>query len=382
MALNLDKLIGAHRFVWHSKTLGKVLVHNLTVSANSTLNAAYANYIDADSSEFVRSLVSTVCQLDLDDSDRYTDERVTPEQADSLTDEELNEFAKKFLEANSYLKNDQNKSKTKKKKNKEGELVTTIEHEKRGDAEKSEGESDCDLLKRLMHHYQLHQEERTKKLFESLKPKNIFSNSVLDLIGENQRISDRLGVTLRDYEPIRPIEMPENPVYETNRQLEALGREFRGTSSLVKNMNDLGLQMAVDMASSSKTSKRHNTIMIAIGLLTLIFSAVMSYLSYVSSDETASATQELLKKTNTDQNIALASSIKNAESMNLRLVEIRDVLANISKQLDISGNHSDQLASEINKLSKLLEDNHITKGSTGQPEAAPRVPRDTPSGGQ
>jgi len=380
--LNLDKLICAHRFVWNSKTLGKVLVHNLTVSADSTLNAAHANYIDADSADFVRSLVSTVCQLDLDDSDKYTDERVTADQAGSLTDEELNEFAKKFLEANSYLKNDQEKSKTKKKKNKEGELVKTIEYEKRGDAEKSEGESDCDLLKRLMHHYRLHQEERTKKLFESLKPKNIFSNSVLDLIGENQRISNRLGVTLRNYEPIRPIELPENPVYETNRQLEALGRELRETSSLVKNMNDLGLQMAVDMASSSKTSKRHNTIMIAIGLVTLIFSAVMSYLSYVSSDETASATQELLKKVNADQNTASAVSIKSAESTHLRLVEIRDVLSNISKQQALSANYSEQLVSEINKMSKLLENNNITKASTGQPEAAPLVPPDTPPGRQ
>jgi len=382
MALNLDKLIGAHRFVWNSETLGKVLVHNLSVSASSALNAAHKNYIDADSSKFVKSLVSAVCQLDLDNSGKYTDERITAEQAGSLTDEELNEFAKKFLEANSYLKNDQEKSKTKKKKNKEGELITTIEYEKRCDAEKLEGESDCDLLKRLMHDYRLHQEERTKELLESLKPKNIFSNSVLDLIGENQRLSDRLGVTLRDYEPIRPIEMPENPVYETNRQLEALGREFRETSSLVKNMNDLGLQMAVDMASSSKTSKRHNTIMIVIGLVTLIFSAIMSYLSYVSSDDTASATQELLKKVNADQNVALASSIKSAESLNLRLVEIRDALTNISKQQVVSDNYTEKLVSEISKLSKFLEENHITKGSIGQPKAVPLVPRDTPSGSQ
>ena len=56
------------------------------------------------------------------------------------------------------------------------------------------------------------------------------------------------------------------------------------------------------------------------------------YLSYASSAETASATQELLKKVNADQNIASASSIKSSESTHLRLVEIRDVLTNISKQ--------------------------------------------------
>ncbi|WP_333874017.1 hypothetical protein [Methylobacter sp.] len=355
MALNLDKLIGAYRFVWNSKTLGKILVHNLSVSANLTLNTAHGSYIDADSIEFVRSLIAIVCQLDLDDSGKYTDSRVSTEQANTLTGDELNEFSRMFLEKNSYLKNDQAKSKTKKRKNQDGKLVTTIEYEKRNDVEKAEGESDCDLLKRLMHYYRLHEEEQTKKLFESLKPKNIFSNSVLDLIGENQRISDKLGVTLRNYEPTRLIELPENPIFETNRQLEVLGREFRETSILVKNMNDLGLQMAVDMASSSQISQRHNTIMIIIGLVTLIFSAVMSYLSYVSSDETTRSTQELLLKVNADQNAAPASSIKNGESAYLRLGEIRDSLSIISKQQNASDKDLEQLALEINKLSEILK---------------------------
>jgi len=120
-------------------------------------------------------------------------------------------------------------------------------------------------------------------------------------------------------------------------------------------MNDLGLQMAVDMASSSQISQRHNTIMIIIGLVTLIFSAVMSYLSYVSSDETTRSTQELLLKVNADQNAAPASSIKNGESAYLRLGEIRDSLSIISKQQNASDKDLEQLALEINKLSEILK---------------------------
>lgn len=382
MALNLDKLIGAHRFVWNSQTLGKILVHNLSGSVNSSLNTTYESYIDADSVEFARSLITTVCQLDLDDSGKHTDARVSSEETNKLTNDELNDFSRLFLEKNLYLKNDNAKSKRKKKKNKDGELVTSIEYEKREDAEKSEGESDCDLLKRLMHYHRVHREEQTKKLFESLKPNKIFSRSVLDLIGENQRLSDRLGATLRNYEPIQPIKLPENPVHETNRHLEILGREFSETSILVKNMNDLGLQMAVDMAGSSKTSKRHNTIIITIGLATLIFSAVMSYLSYVSSNETARSTQELLIKVNADQISAATSTTKNAKSAYLRLGEIRDVLSIISKQQAISAKQQEQLTSELNKLSEILKNNHITKSSTGQPEAVPLVPRVAPSTSQ
>lgn len=382
MAMDLSKLTGMHRFKWTSDSLGDVLVHSLSVSASSILNKEFESYLEADSQKFVRILIATVCQLDVQNLGEYSDERITYEQSKQLSDEELNDFAERFLEKNVYLKNDQSKDIRKKKKHENGEEVTTIEYEKREDANKSEGESYCDLLKRLMHYYQIHQEERTKKLFENLNPKSIFSNSVLDLIGENQRISDRLGVTLRDYEPIRPIKLPVNPVNETNRQLEALGRELRGTSSLVKNMNDLGLQMAVDMARSSKISERHNTIMIVIGLVTLIFSAVMSYLSYVSSEETAQTTQELLVKVNADQNTASASSIKSTESTNIRLIEIREVLSSINKKQTISDTHLEQLTSEINNLSKLLENNHITRSSNGQSEVAPLVPRDTPSASQ
>ena len=64
MALNLSKLIGFHRFKWSSDSLGNVLVHNLSLSANSVLNKRFESYLEADSSEFIRILITAVCQLD------------------------------------------------------------------------------------------------------------------------------------------------------------------------------------------------------------------------------------------------------------------------------------------------------------------------------
>jgi hypothetical protein len=236
-----------------------------------------------------------------------------------------------------------------------------------------------------MHHRRVYQGEKTKKLFDGLKPKNIFSNSVLGLIDQNRKLSDSLGSSINRYESFRPVQLPtfpENPVHETNRQLSALGEEFSKTSSLVKNMNDLGLQMAVEMASSSKTAKLHNNILIAIGLVTLIFSAVMSYKAYISSNDSSRITQELLISSS-------AKRVAIAEGQQQHSKEIYNQLKNITSNIDMMNakqgkldKSTDLLNVEIIRLIEVFNKNHITKGSTGQPKAMPLVPRDTPLGRQ
>ena len=360
MALMLSKLIGANRFEWNAEALGKVLVDNLTVSANSILNKAFENYIKVDSYEFVRVLITAVCQLDSSNTGEYTDDRVSHEKSKLLSHEELNDFAEKFLDKNSYLKNDQNKSTSKKKKKDNGKETITIEYEKRVDAKRLAGESYCDVLKRLMHHYRIYQDEKTKKLFDSLKLKNIFSSSVMDLIDQNQKLSDSLGSSINRYEAIHPIEFHENPVLETNRQLKALGEEFSETSSLVKNMNDLGLQMAVEMASSSKTTKRHNTVMIAIGLATLLFSAVMSYLTYASSNESSRINQELLISSNAKRITIAEEQQRNSKNIYNQIKNINKSLSMINKEQGSYDKNIKQLNSEISKLIEVLKSNHIT----------------------
>ncbi|SCZ86284.1 hypothetical protein [Nitrosomonas mobilis] len=377
--MNLSKL---HSFKWTSGSLGNVLVHNFSGTANSILNKAFESYLEANSQEFVRILITAVCQLDSQNTGEYSADRITYEQSKQLSDEELNDFAEKFLEKNIYLKNDQSKSSRKETKTENGEERTTIEYEKRKDANKSDGESYCDFLKRLMHH----NFEKTRKLLDSLVPKNnIFSNSVRDLINQNRELSDSLGSSINRFESISPVQLPiisENPAYETKLQLRALGEEFSKTSSLIKNINDLGLQMAFEMASSSKTTKLHNTIMISIGLATLVFSAVMSYMTYVSSNESSRITQELLISSS-------AKSMAIAEEQQQLSKEIYNQLKNIASRITIMDptqgsldKNVDLLNLETSRLTEELKKNHITKGSTGLPNAAFLVPRDAALGSQ
>lgn len=341
MAFSIDELIAMHRFVWETDSLGKILVHNLNSTAESALRKTIKNYIDADSKVFVKTLMINICQRDSSNSGEYTDDRITLEQADKLSDEELNEFACSFLEKNSYLKNDYSKSKSKKKKNEEGNVVATIQYEKRIDARKLDDESNCDLLKRLMHHYRVHQDEKTKKLFNSLQSKNIFSDSLLGLISENRKLSNNLENEIGRYNSMRPPELyrpPENPVHETNRQLTGLGEEISKTSSLIRNMNDTGLQMAVEMAVSNKRTKLYNMILIGIGLLTLVFSAVMSYFSYVSSNESTRMTQDILMKVNTAQETATNEQTKDNEAVHLQLLKINETLLEFKEEQEMSTN--------------------------------------------
>ena len=194
--LDLDKIFGAHGFEWDSKTLrGKILVHPPTESCLSALNAAHEGYNDTDSFRFVKSLIAAICQLDSDNSGEYSDDRVSADQASSLPEDELNEFARKFLEENSYFKNYLKKRKYKKERN---------------DAEKSEGETDCDFLKRVMHQYRVKQKEVAKKTFDDIKRKSLLSNSVydrqiramqrtLDLLQPHLKIMDSIPRSALDY---------------------------------------------------------------------------------------------------------------------------------------------------------------------------------------
>jgi len=329
MDLDLNKLIGQYRFKWAGSSLGNILVHNFTVSANSTLYKEFKNYLNTDSNEFVRILITTVCQIDLTDTSEYNDDRITYKQSELLSNSELNHFAKEFIEHNSYLKKYQSKI---------------------NNAKKPDNESYSDLLKKLMHYHRLYEDEKIKELFDSLKPKNIFSSPTLRLIDKNLKLSESLGNSIGRYEAIQPIELPnipENPVHETNRQLRALGEELSETSSLLKNMNDLGLRMAVEMASSSKITERHNTAMIVIGLVTLIFSAAMSYLTYESSNESSLITQQLLKGSNT-MRMDIAKEQKEANK------EIYNQLKNISHSLglvNVAQENSDKRFEQLNSIS-------------------------------
>lgn len=339
MAFSIEQFIAAHRFEWKTDSLGKILVHNFSSKNDSMLRKAFESYINADSKTFVKQLITTVCQLDSNNSGVYTDERVTLEQVEKLNDKELNEFACRYIEKNSYLMYDYNKKASKRKRNEEDNVEKTVQNEKRTEAIKQEGESYCDVLKRLMHHHRVYEEEQRQKLFDSLKPRNIFSDSLLGLIDDNRKLSSSLENELFKYKTRQLPELykpPENPVHETNRQLAGLGKEISKTSSLIKSMNDLGLQMAVEMASNSKTSQLHNTLLISIGLLTLSFSAIMSYLSYTSSVETADKMQDILIKINVVQESIANDQKKNNETAYSQLLEINKTLSKISKEKELS----------------------------------------------
>jgi len=180
MTIDLSKIISAHRFSWTADSLGELLVHNLSLSSHSSLQSRFPNFLDADSIEFSRELAKLVCQRDLDGSKKYTEERLTSEEAKKLTDSELQEFSRLFIDNNEYLKRDHSKKDITRKKDSKGQSVSTVRYETRGDAEKQDDESYTDLLKRLIHDNRLHQESVAKNAFGQFASKHLFSKTALD----------------------------------------------------------------------------------------------------------------------------------------------------------------------------------------------------------
>lgn len=358
MALNLDTLKKAHQFKFETKTLGELLCQNFSFSAMSEAAKWLADNDKKDSVEFARYLTSILCQPV--DKEGDEDNRINIDQEKSLNQSELEEFSRLFIERNRYLLEDQDKRETIRKEDKEGKVVVSFKNHISDELVKRNDESETDHLLRVVDVYIAQSNKRTKKLFES-STKDLFSSATLGLLAENQRISKSLGSSLVHHEPFKLPEMPGNPVFETNRQLASFGKELNEVGSLIKSMNDLGVKMAMDSAAATARTKFWNNLMFGLGLITLAVTAVFSYLSYASSDDSSSQVESLL----IEQNKLLATQGENQK-------ELIKAIFSVSPVLDteiVQGEDQEQMLKDI---SAQLE--HITNQSSSQSSAV-RAPQ-------
>lgn len=358
MVLNLDTLKKAHQFKFETKSLGELLCQNFSLSAMSEAAKWLSDNDKKDSIEFARYLTSLLCQPV--DKEGDEDNRINIDQAKSLNQSELAEFSKLFIERNRYLLEDQDKRETIRKEDEEGEVVVSFNDHISDELVKRNDESETDHLLRVVDVYIAQSSKRTKKLFESAT-QDLFSSATLGLLAENQRISKRLGSSLVHRETFQLPEMPENPIFETNRQLASFGKELNEVGSLIKSMNDLGVQMAMDSAAATARTKFWNNVMFGLGLITLVVTAVFSYLSYASSDNSSSQVENLL----IEQNNLLATQGENQK-------ELIEAIFSVSLALEtelVQGEDQEQMLKDI---SAQLE--HITSQSSSQPSAA-RTPQ-------
>ncbi|MBV1884194.1 MAG: hypothetical protein KUG82_21315 [Pseudomonadales bacterium] len=355
MALNLNKLIKAHQFRFETENLGELLCHNFSSSVMSEAGQWLKNRESKNSEEFVRHLAMFLCQP----VNKEESVRINKDQAESLTQSEIAEFSRLFIGKNKYLLEDKEKRETIRKKDDDGRIVVSFKDYISEELLKMDDESDTDHLLRVIDVYIAQSNKRTKKLFKSAT-KGLFSSSTLGLLKENQRLSDSLGASLIPLEPLTLPKIPENPVFETNRQLASFGKELNEAAALIKNMNDLGVQMAVDSAAATARSKFWNNIMFGLGLITLTVTAILSYLSYTSTNDSSNQVERLL----IEQNSLLKIQEENQKS----LIEAISSLPPLLERGIAQGEGEEKMLYEISTQLK-----NITNGSKATRKKPPRA---------
>ncbi|PPC78617.1 hypothetical protein C4K68_03665 [Pokkaliibacter plantistimulans] len=358
MALNLDKLIKAHQFRFETEALGELLCNNFSMSVMSEAGKWLSGNEKKDSVEFARYFTTLLCQPV--DKEKDKDCRINEEQAKLLTQSDLEDFAKLFIEKNGYLLDDKDKQETIRKKDDEGKVVVSLKNHTADELLKKSDESETEHLLRVVDLYIAQSSKRTKELFDSAM-KGLFSSSTLGLLEENKRISNSLGSSLIHHQPFKLPELPENPVFETNRQLASFGKELNAVAALIKNMNDLGVQMAMDSAAATARTKLWNNIMFGLGLITLVVTAIFSYLSYASSNDSSSHVESLL----VEQNTLLEIQEKNQKELIKALSSIPPVL----ERFVVQNQDQEKILHGIS-----VQLNNITSQSSSQPSAA-RTPK-------
>lgn len=354
MKLNLDKLIKAYQFRFETEALGELLCNNFSMGVMSEAGKWLSSNEKKDSVEFARYFTTLLCQSV--DKGKYKDCQINEEQAELLTQSDLENFAKLFIEKNSYLLDDKDKQETIRKKDDEGKVVVSIKNHTADELLKKSDESETEHLLRVVDLYIAQSNKRTKELFDSAT-KGLFSSSTLGLLQENKRISNSLGSSLIHHEPFKLSELPENPVFETNRQLASFGKELNAVTALIKNMNDLGVQMAMDSAAATARTKLWNNIMFGLGLITLVVTAIFSYLSYVSSNDSSSYVESLL----VEQNTLLEIQEENQKELVKAISSIPPVL----ERFVVKSQDQEEILHGIS-----VQLNNITSQSSSQPSAA------------
>ncbi|HHG3121893.1 hypothetical protein [Vibrio parahaemolyticus] len=347
MVSSIEKFMKAYQFRFETESLGELICNNFSTPVMREAKKWLSDKDNKDSVAFTRYLTTLLCQPV--DKEKDKDYRINKEQSELLTSTDLIEFSRLFLQKNSYLLEDPDKQEAIRNVDDEGNVSVSFKHHPSDELSKKSDESETEHLLRVVDSYITQSSERAKKLFESAT-KSTFSRTTLDLLKENQRISESLGSSLSLHERSYQLtELPENPVFETNRQLASFGQELNEVAQLIKNMNDLGVQMAMDSAAATARTKFWNNLMFGLGLITLVVTAIFSYLSYSSSNDSSIEIESILM----EQNALLMTQEENQKELIKSISSISPVMEKYLAQSHENNKALYLISEQLNEIKTL-----------------------------
>lgn len=333
MAFDISKLARMSEFSLELSSLGTVRCLCLNTKhisqANKKLDSSGIH-----STDFARWLFGELARRSVegqaDEADLTDASSFTTEELDSVTNEELGEFAEKLIQKNRYL----------------------LKTHKGSDIEKSADESVCDFLVRVFRHHAAEQKAQWERWTEPLS-KSLLDGATLAAVQRNLGLSNQLQNTIDMYransgleESVRinqslpdsttleamqrmsavgastteprlddlnyrahEIHIPKNPIHETNeklgdvvKQIEDLRPMAAEAAELIRSMNDTALRMQADYIENAKTAGQQTRNAIWIAAVSLLVSAIglgissfFSYQSYVDGRLANEKSEEQVK---------------------------------------------------------------------------------------
>jgi uncharacterized membrane protein YjfL (UPF0719 family) len=360
--------------------LGKLYIFRLTYGGQKNLHKLVEKSLsEIDSESFVKSLIGEVCFLEKDLLDgKYRPKKpssVKKEDIETLSSDELENFAKTYILNNEYLFKE---SKTKTKKNEEGDSVL---YQELGDVihPRHDDENYVDYLLRLSIIEENNQREQLAKLFKPFGAFTGFSSTLSESIKNSLRMGDTLkermaAIRPTSYADIHPVEanfkqydfsniiaqQEKNRLAPFNNlagKLDELIDSSVQVANFMVETNKIQAGIARELKDSGDNTIRFSKINIAISCLIIfltIFSLYMSYSVSKSNNEQKIATSVATKKYVNEIVFGINNLNSSVRDDKAQAEQNTSILVNEFKNL--SNYNKDQLKEFINKQNQILSE--------------------------
>ena len=352
MPVSLETLLNSSAFNIQTDALGEIRIWVLGFGILSKFyeeNLREKAKSDRDKILFFISLIGTYLNPE---NERMRGEPIKLNDLDGLSDDELNAFAKLFIQHHPELFPDA-PSKKVAKKSVEGAFSSVA-------IPIRDGEELYAYLVRLLHEYQ---NRNAAKLVASLQG---FSKGYIDKLNENTLLSNSLKEGLGNLKipavqidrVLPPLPVLRNPLHridEVADTLNALAELNKQSVELVTNLNDLGREMGSEFQKNAKSTQKYTYIALTIAVISLVASVVFSALNYYESKNATNRLSEL-----TNSLVKRSDDLQNEQKTlaDNKLLQIQSLLAEQSQillDLQYSRQNSAKSALLTKKLSDLNE---------------------------
>lgn len=305
------------RFLIYTDALGTILCHSYSVETDKKISQWLVENKGADGEAFIRFLITKLCVVSENLQDPSKD-YITPDQSLLFTKDELEYFSQEFIKHNHYFFQCFSVDKYKKATSGKGQFTIDIEQLLEDEKKRVGVQDNCSLLLYALKDYHENYRRRMMEKFDGIS--GAFSATTRRLFEENMRLSgDILGKTFEI--PSAPY-IPVNPIDETNRSVSALAEKMGAVSQLVNNMNVLAMQMSLDSALNARKAQIWNSIMFGLGFVTLVITALFSYMGLQSANQSSVVLEGLIEK----QNALLISQGETQNSLSKSLASLPKML--------------------------------------------------------